>query len=158
LIYLLKNTLRVSKIKNGTVIDHINAGYALEVLKILGIKSKVKSIVSVTLNVSSKTMGLKDMVKIEGRELKTEEVNKIALLAPQATINIIRKYKVVDKQLVRLPKIIKEIIKCINPACISNSNEPIKATFYVDFQNALLLKCHYCGYLLEKEDIVKQFQ
>ena len=155
---MIKNTLRVSKIKNGTVIDHINAGYALEVLKILGIKSKVKSIVSVTLNVSSKIMGLKDMVKIEGRELKTEEVNKIALLAPQATINIIRKYKVVDKQLVRLPKIIKEIIKCINPACISNSNEPIKSTFYVDFQNALNLKCHYCGYLLEKEDIVKQFQ
>ena len=158
MLYLIKNTLRVSKIKNGTVIDHITAGYALEVLKILGIKSKVKSIISVTLNVSSKTLGLKDMVKIEGRELKTEEVNKIALLAPQSTINIIRKYKVVDKQLVRLPKIIKDIIKCINPACISNSNEPIKSTFYVDFKDSLILKCHYCGYLLEKEDIVKQFQ
>ena len=155
---MTENTLRVSKIKDGTVIDHITAGYALEVLKILGIKSQVNNIVSVTLNVSSKTMGLKDMVKIEGRELKTEEVNKIALLAPQATINIIRKYKVIDKQLVKLPKIIKEIVNCVNPVCISNSNEPIKSTFYVDFHDTLILKCHYCSYLLEKEDIVKQFQ
>jgi aspartate carbamoyltransferase regulatory subunit len=152
---LTKNTLRVSKIKDGTVIDHITAGYALEVLKILGIKSHVNNIVSVTLNVSSKTMGLKDMVKIEGRELKTEEVNKIALLAPQASINIIRKYKVIDKQLVELPKIIKEIVKCVNPVCISNSNEPVKSTFYVDFQETLLLKCHYCGYLIEKKEIIQ---
>ena len=154
---MTKNTLRVSKIKDGTVIDHINAGYALEVLKILGIKSHLNSIVSVTLNVSSKTMELKDMVKIEGRELKTEEVNKIALLAPRATINIIRNYKVVDKQLVKLPKIIKEIVKCTNPACISNSNEPVKSTFYVDFHAALRLKCHYCGYIIEKEEIGEQF-
>ena len=61
---MAENTLRVAKIKDGTVIDHITAGYALEVLKILGIKNRVSNIVSVTLNVSSKTMGLKDMVYI----------------------------------------------------------------------------------------------
>jgi aspartate carbamoyltransferase regulatory subunit len=154
---LTKNTLRVAKIKDGTVIDHITAGYALEVLKILGIKNRVSNIVSVTLNVSSKTMGLKDMVKIEGRELESEEVNKIALLAPQASINIISNYRVVDKQLVKLPKVIKGIIKCINPACISNSNEPVKPTFNVDFQGALRLKCHYCSYIIEKEEIAEQF-
>ena len=154
---MTENTLRVAKIKDGTVIDHITAGYALEVLKILGIKSRVRSIVSVTLNVSSKTMTSKDMVKIEGRELKAEEVNKIALLAPRATINIIRNYKVVDKKVVKLPKVIKEIVKCINPACISNSNEPIKPTFNVDFQSVLRLKCHYCGFIIENEEISKQF-
>lgn len=154
---MTKNTLRVAKIKDGTVIDHITAGYALEVLKILGIKSRVSSIVSVALNVSSKIMGMKDMVKIEGRELKSEEVDKIALLAPRASINIIRNYRVVDKQLVKLPKVIKEIVKCINPACISNGNEPVKSTFNVDFQGALRLKCHYCGYIIEKEDIAEQF-
>ena len=154
---MANNTLRVAKIKDGTVIDHITAGYALEVLKILGIKNRVNNIVSVTLNVSSKTMGLKDMVKIEGRELKSEEVNKIALLAPQASINIINNYRVVDKQIVKLPKVIKEIVKCINPACISNSNEPVKPTFNVDVQGALRLKCHYCGYIIEKEEIAEQF-
>lgn len=152
-----ETTLRVSKIKDGTVIDHITAGHALNVLKILGITDHVSGIVTVGMNVPSKTLGLKDMVKIEGRELKSEEVAKIALLAPQASINIIRNYKVVDKQRVRLPHIIREAIKCANPACISNSKEPVKSTFYVDNKEPLRLRCHYCGYIMEKRDIPKQF-
>ena len=154
---LSETTLRVSKIKDGTVIDHINAGHALDVLKILGITDYVKGVVTVGMNVPSKTLVLKDMVKIEGRELKSEEVDKIALLAPHASINIIRNYKVVDKQLVRLPKVIRETVKCINPACISNSKEPVKSTFYVDNKDPLQLRCHYCGYIMEKQDIPKQF-
>lgn len=156
-ISLSETTLRVSKIKDGTVIDHITGGHALEVLKILGITDHVECVVTVGMNVPSKTLGLKDMVKIEGRELKSEEVDKIALLAPHASINIIRNYKVVDKQLVRLPKIIKETIKCANPACISNSKEPVKSTFYVENEEPLRLRCHYCGYIMEKQDIPKQF-
>jgi aspartate carbamoyltransferase regulatory subunit len=154
---LAETTLRVSKIKDGTVIDHITAGHALDVLKILGITDQVNGIVTVGMNVPSKTLGLKDMVKIEGRELKSEEVDKIALLAPHASINIIRNYKVVDKQLVRLPNIIREAVKCANPACISNSKEPVKSTFYVDNKEPLRLRCHYCGYIMEKKDIPKQF-
>jgi aspartate carbamoyltransferase regulatory subunit len=139
------------------VIDHINAGHALNVLKILGITDHVSGVVTVGMNVPSKTLGLKDMVKIEGRELKSEEVDKIALLAPHASINIIRNYKVVDKQRVRLPQIIREAVKCANPACISNSKEPVKSTFYVDSEEPLRLRCHYCGYIMEKQDIPKQF-
>jgi len=154
---LSETTLRVSKIKDGTVIDHITAGHALDVLKILRITDQVNGIVTVGMNVPSKTLGLKDMVKIEGRELKSEEVDKIALLAPHASINIIRNYKVVDKQLVRLPNVIREAVKCANPACISNSKEPVKSTFYVDNKEPLRLRCHYCGYIMEKQDISKQF-
>jgi aspartate carbamoyltransferase regulatory subunit len=154
---LAETTLRVSKIKDGTVIDHIAAGHALEVLKILGATNHVKGIVTVGMNVPSKTLGLKDMVKIEGRELKSDEVDKIALLAPHASINIIRNYAVVDKQLVRLPKVIHEIVKCANPACISNSKEPVKSKFYVENEEPLQLRCHYCGYIMEKQDIPKQF-
>jgi aspartate carbamoyltransferase regulatory subunit len=154
---LSETTLRVSKIKDGTVIDHITAGHALNVLKILGITDHVSGVVTVGMNVPSKTLGLKDMVKIEGRELKSEEVDKIALLAPHASINIIRNYKVVDKQRVRLPPIIREAVKCANPACISNSKEPVKSTFYVDNKEPLRLRCHYCGYIMEKQDIPKQF-
>ena len=154
---LAETTLRVSKIKDGTVIDHITAGHALEVLKILRIRDHVKGIVTVGMYVSSKTLGLKDMVKIEGRELKSQEVDKIALLAPHASINIIRNYEVVDKQLVKLPKVIREIVKCVNPACISNSKEPVKSTFYVDNEEPLRLRCHYCGYIMEKQDIPEQF-
>jgi aspartate carbamoyltransferase regulatory subunit len=139
------------------VIDHITAGHALDVLKILRITDNVKGVVTVGMNVPSKTLGLKDMVKIEGRELKSEEVDKIALLAPHASINIIRNYEVVDKQVVRLPDIIREAVKCANPACISNSKEPVKSTFYVDNKEPLRLRCHYCGYIMEKKDIPKQF-
>ena len=139
------------------MIDHITAGHALDVLKILRIRGRVNGIVTVAMNVPSKTLGLKDMVKIEGRELKSQEVDKIALLAPHASINIIRNYEVVDKQLVRLPKVIRETVKCANPACISNSKEPVKPTFYVDKEEPLRLRCHYCGYIMEKQDIPKQF-
>jgi aspartate carbamoyltransferase regulatory subunit len=139
------------------VIDHITAGHALNVLKILGITDYVSGVVTVGINVPSKTLGLKDMVKIEGRELESEEVDKIALLAPHASINIIRNYKVVEKQVVSLPKIIREAVKCANPACISNSKEPVKSTFYVDSEEPLRLRCHYCGYIMEKQDIPKQF-
>jgi aspartate carbamoyltransferase regulatory subunit len=156
-VNLSETTLRVSKIKDGTVIDHIAAGHALNMLKILGITDHVSGVVTVGMNVPSKTLGLKDMVKIEGRELKSEEVDKIALLAPHASINIIRNYKVVDKQRVRLPNIIHEAVKCANPVCISNSKEPVKSTFYVESKEPLRLRCHYCGYILEKEEIPKQF-
>ncbi|HDQ05570.1 MAG TPA: aspartate carbamoyltransferase regulatory subunit, partial [Candidatus Bathyarchaeota archaeon] len=147
-----ETTLRVSKIKDGTVIDHITAGHALNVLKILGITDHVSGVVTVGMNVPSKTLGLKDMVKIEGRELKSKEVDKIALLAPHASINIIRNYKVVDKQRVRLPHVIHEAVKCANPACISNSKEPVKSTFYVDSKEPLRLRCLYCGCIMEKQD------
>jgi len=150
-------TLRVSKIRNGTVIDHITSGYALDVVKILGITGKSGNIVTIAMNVPSKRMGKKDIVKIEGRELKAEEVDKIALIAPNATINIIRDYKVVEKKRVQLPKVIKNIVRCANPACISNSNEPVQPTFYVESQEPLYLKCHYCGYLMERDEILKQF-
>lgn len=149
--------LRVSKIKDGTVIDHITGGHALDVVKILGITGREKRVITVAINVPSKRFKAKDIVKIEGRELNPQEVHKIALLAPHATINIVRDYKVVEKQRVKLPKVIEDIIKCANPACISNSNEPVQAKFYVEGEEPLLLKCHYCGYIIEKTDVLQQF-
>jgi len=149
--------LYVSKIKDGTVIDHITGGHALDVAKILGITGREKRVITIAINVPSKRFKTKDIVKIEGRELNPQEVHKIALLAPHATINIIRGYKVVEKQMVQLPKVIENIIKCANPACISNSNEPVQAKFYVDSEEPLLLKCHYCGYIIEKKDVLEQF-
>jgi aspartate carbamoyltransferase regulatory subunit len=84
-------------------------------------------------------------------------VHKIALLAPHASINIIRGYKVVKKEEVQLPEAIEDIIKCANPACISNSNEPVLGKFYVECGEPLMLKCHYCGYIIEKKDVLEQF-
>lgn len=149
--------VRVSKIKDGTVIDHINAGYALDVVKILGITGHERQVMTIAINVPSKRIHVKDLVKIEGRVLNKQDVNRIALVAPRATINIVKDYKVVEKLEVKLPSTIEEIVKCINPTCISNAGEPINSKFYVESEEPLMLKCHYCGYILEKPDVLRQF-
>ena len=149
--------VRVSKIKDGTVIDHISGGYALDVAKILGVTGHERQVVTIAINVPSKRMREKDIVKIEGRALSSQEVNRIALIAPKATINIVRNYEVVEKLEVQLPQVIEDIVKCVNPSCISNSNEPVAPKFYVENEEPVLLKCHYCGYILEKGDLLRQF-
>jgi aspartate carbamoyltransferase regulatory subunit len=136
--------LRVKPIKNGTVIDHIAGGQALNVLKILGISGTTDATVSVVMNVESKKLHKKDIVKVEDRELKEEEVNRIALIAPAATINIIRDYKVIEKRAVDLPDEIVGVVRCQNPSCISNTSEPIKSRMLVKAKNPVLLRCIYC--------------
>lgn len=152
-----ETTLRVSKIKNGTVIDHITGGHALDVVKILGITGHRSGVVSIAMNVPSKRLGIKDIVKVEGRELDASEVDKIALLAPHATINIVKDYKVIEKKRVKLPEAVRGVVKCDNPACISNSSEPVQSKFYIEKEEPLRLKCHYCGHVMEKKDILTQF-
>jgi len=141
--------LIISPIKNGTVIDHITAGEALNVLRILGITGSTRECLSIATNVRSKRMGRKDVVKIENRELRTEEVDRIALLAPQAKINIIRDYRVVEKKGVEIPKILKGVVRCPNPGCITNTSEPVESTFEVLPKG---LHCLYCDWLI-KDDI-----
>jgi aspartate carbamoyltransferase regulatory subunit len=152
-----REELKIKKIQGGTVIDHITMGHALDVLRILGITGKEGYIVSVLMNVPSKKLKKKDIVKIEGRELKPEEVDKIALIAAHATINIIRDFQVAEKKEVKLPQKIYGIIKCANPSCITNSREPVKPIFLVDEDGSLKLRCHYCGRIMEKGDFLKQF-
>ncbi len=148
--------LRVNKIKDGTVIDHIRGGYALDVVNILGITGKEKRVMTIAINVPSKHLGVKDIVKIEGKALNAEEVNRIALVAPRASINIIKDYLVVEKLEVKLPQTIEGIIKCGNPCCVSNNGEPISSKFHVKNEEPLVLKCHYCGVTLEQTDVLAQ--
>jgi len=146
--------LKVQPIKDGTVIDHITPGNALKVLKILGLlERQPDSIISIAMNVVGKR-GKKDIVKIENRELDPKEVDKIALIAPNATINIIRNYEVVEKRKVMVPDEIVGIVKCANPNCISNTNEPVQPKFIVKSRNPLKIKCYYCE--KEPEDISSQ--
>lgn len=148
--------LRVSKIKDGTVIDHIRGGYALDVVKILGITGKERRVMTIAINVPSKRFGVKDIIKIEGKALNAQEVNRIALVAPHASINIIHHYTVEKKLEVKLPQTIEGIIKCANPCCVSNSNEPIVSKFHVKSEDPMQLKCHYCGLNIEQADVLGQ--
>lgn len=141
---MVHRELKVRPIKDGTVIDHIAGGQALNVLKILGIAGTTDATVSVLMNVDSAKLGKKDIVKVEDRELREDEVNKIALIAPGATINIVRDYAVIEKYEVDLPDFIVGVIKCQNPSCISNTREPIKSKMLVKEKNPVLLRCFYC--------------
>jgi len=142
--------LKIQPIKDGTVIDHITAGNAVKVLHILGIPKSSSSTVSVAMNVRSK-YGKKDIVKIENRELDPHEVDKISLIAPKATINIIRNYDVAEKHRVKIPKEVIGIVCCSNPTCVSNSNEPVKSRFIIIKKDPIEIKCYYCE--REPEDI-----
>lgn len=136
--------LRVKPIIYGTVIDHIAGGQALNVLKILGISGTTDATVSVVMNVESGKLGKKDIVKVEDRELLEEELNRIALIAPNASINIIRDYKVIEKRPVDLPDEIVGVVRCQNPNCISNTTEPIKSRMLVKAKNPVSLRCLFC--------------
>jgi len=152
----VEKRLYVRKIENGTVIDHIPPGFALAVLKILGLTGKEGHVIAVVMNVESKKFGKKDIVKIEGVELDVETVNKIALIAPHATINIIRNYSVASKSRVKVPDIIKGIIRCINPNCITNKpSEPITSLFHTISRDPLKIRCHYCGVVMSRSDILR---
>ncbi|MFC1786925.1 aspartate carbamoyltransferase regulatory subunit [Halobacteriota archaeon] len=141
----MKRELRIHPIRNGTVIDHITPGQALNVLKILGIIGKSDAVVSAVMNVQSKKTHKKDIVKVEDRELNPHEVDKIALIAPLATINIIRDYKVNKKDNVILPDVVEGVVRCANPNCISNTREPVVSKFTIDkSQGKIRLRCIYC--------------
>ena len=147
----MKKELSVSAIKNGTVIDHIPSDVTLKVADILDLKG-IRSIISVATNLASKTMGKKGIIKIGGKNLTKEETDKIALIAPDATVNIIQNYGVKKKIKVAIPSIVDKIIKCSNPNCITN-NEKVMTRFYVLNKNPLKVRCHYCERNMGKEDI-----
>ena len=154
-----KTELKIRAIENGTVIDHITANKALHILKILGLPDSETTNVTVAMNVTSGEIERKDIVKIENRELDHEELNQIALIAPKATINIIRDFKPVKKDKIILPDKITSIIKCTNPKCITNyESEPITPIFNVVQENPPVVRCHYCEKLINTEDIDKQFE
>jgi len=147
--------LKVSKIKDGTVIDHIPAGRALAVAKILHITGKEQNTVAILMNVESKKLGKKDLIKIENRVLDPKEAQLVSLIAPEATLNIISDFLVKSKHKLEPPSYVEGLIKCPNERCITNQpNEPILTKFKVIRGKTLTLECIYCGATLSSEEIV----
>lgn len=141
---------KVTPIRNGTVIDHIECGMALKVLRILGVEGhNVRSTISILMHVPSKKAGWKDVVKVEDRELDPKEVDKISLISPKATINIIRDFNVAEKYKVKLPTIVRGIVRCGNPNCITNLNEPVEPEFTIESKDPPVLRCIYCDRIME---------
>lgn len=152
-----EKTLLVTKIRNGTVIDHIPAGKALDVLRILGIRGSEGFRVAVVMNAESTRMGKKDIVKLEDYYPNFEEVTKIALIAPSATINTIKDYAVVEKRRVEVPGVVEGLLRCPNPTCISRKQgEPVKSRFVVVSRSPLRLRCYYCGTELDESGVLSE--
>lgn len=147
----MKKGLIVRLIENGTVIDHIPPGKGIIIAEMLNLFNQ-DSVVIIGQNLESTKYGRKDIIKVENRFLKSEEYNKIALIAPNATVNIIENYKIKEKRKVSIPDVIEDVALCVNANCISN-REPIPSKLYLISRSPLKLVCHYCGYECNEKNI-----
>jgi aspartate carbamoyltransferase regulatory subunit len=146
-----KTELKVNAIREGTVIDHIPASNLFKVISILGL-DKIKNQITFGTNLESKRLGQKAIIKISEKFFANDEINKIALVAPQAKLNIIRDYTVVEKKVVEVPDTITGIVKCVNPKCITN-HEKVTTRFRVVEKGTVALKCHYCEKITDQNNL-----
>ncbi len=143
---------RVTAICNGTVIDHIPSDATFHVAQILQVERE-QHMVTVGINLASNHLGKKGIIKIENRELTPDEVNKIALLAPEATVNIISDFQVVEKSRVQLPEIIERVVACFNPRCITNQQTVITRLQVIE-PSPPVLRCLYCERVMRGGEII----
>ena len=145
--------LVVSALENGTVLDHIPADKVYKALDILNLKG-VENQIIIGINLSSCAQGKKGIIKIADKFFEDEELNKLALIAPKATVNVIRNFEVVEKKTLTMPEEIVGIAKCMNPKCITN-HQPIKTRFTtIDNGNEISLLCHYCEKISDTRGIL----
>lgn len=146
-----KKELQVAALKNGTVIDHIPSDKLFTVVTLLGLQQMDNNI-TIGFNLESGRLGKKGIIKIAGKYFSEADINKIAVVAPNVVINIIRDYEVVEKHEVTLPDELRGIVKCSNPNCITN-NEPMPTLFHVADKEQCVVKCHYCEHEQSRTEI-----
>lgn len=146
-----KTELNVNAIKDGTVIDHIPAHHLFKVISILGL-DKIKNQITFGTNLDSHRMGHKAIIKVTDKFFEDAEINKIALVAPDAKLNIIRDYEVVEKKEVIIPETVIGIARCFNPKCITN-HESMSTRFERQGNEGISLKCHYCEKITTEEHL-----
>lgn len=138
-----KKELAVAALRSGTVIDHIPAGVLFEVAKLLQLESSECQL-TIGNNLPSRSLGLKGIIKVANTTFPEAVMNRIALLAPEADVNVIDNYEVVEKRRVELPDTLVNVVRCHNPKCITN-NEPMSTRFVVIERNPVKIRCSYCG-------------
>jgi aspartate carbamoyltransferase regulatory subunit len=148
---MMRKELQVAALENGTAIDHIPSDAVFKVVTLLQLQ-KLNNRITIGNNLKSGKMGSKGIIKVSDKFFREDEINRIALVAPNVNLNIIRNYEVVEKKKVVLPDEIIEIVRCNNPKCITN-NEPMKTRFHVIDKELVELQCHYCELKIRKEEI-----
>jgi aspartate carbamoyltransferase regulatory subunit len=147
-----KDDIRLTPLKNGTVLDHLPAGSALRIIEILGMRNS-ENAVTMAINTESKTKGKKDLIFIEGKELTKSEINKIGLVAAGATLNFIKDSEVKKKEKIGMPDHADGLIKCMNPKCIT-SIEKLPTKFSIS-RDPLKAKCLYCEKEMNEQEVFK---
>ena len=147
-----KKELQVAALENGTAIDHIPPRQLFKVADMLSLK-ELENTITIWNNFHSKKMGSKGIIKIADKFFEEDVINRIALIAPNVILNIIRDYEVVEKKTVELPDELVGLVKCNNPKCITN-NEPMPTRFDVIDKESGTVKCRYCERKINKEDII----
>lgn len=138
-----RKELKVSAIENGTVIDHISHGKVMQVMNILNLEDYLDQIY-IGANLESKKFGKKGIIKVANRFFEQNEINKLALVSPHATIIEIKNYDIIKKYNVEMPDSVDDMVKCINPKCVTN-NEDVATKFTITQKdNEMRLLCHYC--------------
>ncbi|NMB06140.1 MAG: aspartate carbamoyltransferase regulatory subunit [Bacteroidales bacterium] len=147
----MRKELQVAALENGTAIDHIPSDAVFKVVTLLQLQ-KLNNRITIGNNLKSSKMGSKGIIKVSDKFFREDEINRIALVAPNVNLNIISNFEVVEKKKVVLPDEIIEIVRCNNPKCITN-NEPMKTRFHVIDKELVELQCHYCELKIRKEEI-----
>ena len=147
-----KLKLKVSAISEGTVIDHIPSDALFKVISILEL-DKTTNMITFGANLDSEKQGRKAIIKVSNQFFANDDINRIALIAPNAKLNIIRDYEVVEKKVVEVPDQVIGIVKCFNPKCITN-NEDVLTSFKVVSKSPLALKCKYCEKITHEHQMV----
>ena len=147
-----KKELQVAALENGTAIDHIPPRQLFKVADMLSLK-ELENTITIGNNFHSKKMGSKGIIKIADKFFEEDVINRIALIAPNVILNIIRDSEVVEKKTVELPDELVGLVKCNNPKCITN-NEPMPTRFDVIDKESGTVKCRYCERKINKEDII----
>lgn len=143
--------LQVAALCNGTAIDHIPSDVLFKVVSLLKLEN-INCGITIGNNLDSKKMGTKGIIKVSDKFFEEQDINKLAVIAPNIVLNTIRDYEVVEKKRVVLPDNITGIVKCKNPKCITN-NEPMPTRFRVIDKDKVQLKCHYCEVRIKQEEI-----
>ncbi len=146
---------QIDFIRTGTVIDHIKAGEAIRILKLINLESSIRSgdsKVMIGCNFESARLGKKDIIKISGAFVTQREVNQITLIAPNASVTIVRDSEVVRKFQLSIDSKISNIIHCVNPNCITN-HEAMSTLFYPIGVEKSEFQCHYCETILSKDQL-----
>lgn len=145
--------LSVEAIENGTVIDHIPAGMGLTILRQFKLLHYGNA-VTVGFNLPSRSQGTKDIIKIKDVQFTERDANRLALFAPEAVVNRIENFQVIEKMNLRLPETISEVFRCPNSNCASHA-EPVRSRFYVQQHEQVKLKCHYCEKIFAREVVAE---